>query len=193
MRIALIAEREADLLCLFLPLLSSLDNFRYVTTRESPSKNYHLEINMTEAALPISVRQTREATVKEHIDAENRHDPAATVATFSDYKASYDIPAFGEAGQVPDHNAIRELFVGMFSVFPDFHIEAGPLRHGDDHVFVEIRLSGTQHADWAGIPSTGKSFNTRMAVLYEFEEDQLVCERVYMDFADIARQLGPNS
>lgn len=105
---------------------------------------------MTEAALSTSVRQTREATVKEHIDAENRHDPAATVATFSDYKASYDIPAFGEAGQVPDHDAIRELFVGMFSVFPDFHIEAGPLRHGDDHVFVEIRLSGTQHADWAG-------------------------------------------
>jgi len=87
----------------------------------------------------------------------------------------------------------ESYFLGMFSVFPDFHIEAGPLRHGDDHVFVEIRLSGTQHADWAGIPSTGKSFSTRMAVLYEFEEGQLVCERVYMDFADIARQLGSNS
>lgn len=67
---------------------------------------------MAEAAQRTSVRQTREATVKEHIDAENRHDPAATVATFSDHKASYDIPAFGEAGQVPDHNAIRELFLG---------------------------------------------------------------------------------
>jgi steroid delta-isomerase-like uncharacterized protein len=174
-------------------LLSSLENFRHLATRESSSENYHLEVKMAKAAPRTSVRQTRETTVKEHIDAENRHDPAATVATFSDHKASYDIPAFGEAGQVPDHNAIRELFEGMFSVFPDFHIEAGALQHGDDHVFVEIRLSGTQHADWAGIPSTGKSFSTRMAVLYEFEEDQLVCERVYMDFADIARQLGSNS
>ena len=50
--------------------------------------------------------------------------------------------------------------------------------------------SGTQDADWAGIPSTGKSFSTRMGVLYEFEEDQLVCERVYMDFGEISRQLG---
>jgi steroid delta-isomerase-like uncharacterized protein len=148
---------------------------------------------MTDSALQAGLRQAREATVQEHIDAENRHDPEATVATFSDHKASYDIPAFGEAGQVPDHDAVRELFVGMFSVFPDFHIEAGPLRHGDEHVFVEIRMSGTQHADWGGIPSTGKSFTTRLAVLYEFEGDQLVCERVYMDFADIARQLGPTA
>ncbi|HYZ07131.1 MAG TPA: ester cyclase [Pseudonocardiaceae bacterium] len=144
---------------------------------------------MTDAELKSRLRQTREATVRVHIDAENRHDPDATVATFSDSKASYDIPAFGDAGQVPNHDAIHELFVEMFSVFPDFHLEAGPLRHGDDHLFVEIRMSGTQNVDWAGIPSTGRPFNTRVAVLYEFEHDQLVCERVYMDFADIARQL----
>jgi steroid delta-isomerase-like uncharacterized protein len=129
-------------------------------------------------------------TVKKHIETENRHDPDATVATFSHSKASYDIPAFGEAGRVPDHDAIRQLFVGMFSVFPDFHIEAGPMRHGDDHVFVEVLMAGTQHADWAGIPSTAKSFITRVACLFEFEGDQLVCERVYMDFGEIARQLG---
>jgi steroid delta-isomerase-like uncharacterized protein len=144
---------------------------------------------MTDTALQARLRQTREATVKEHVDAENRHDPTATVATFSHSKASYDIPAFGEAGQVPDHDAIRELWVDLFSVCPDFHIEAGPLRHGDDHVFVEVRLTGTQHADWAGIPSTGKSLNTRVGVLYEFEGDRLVCERVYMDFGEISRQL----
>ncbi|MGH3571427.1 MAG: ester cyclase [Pseudonocardiaceae bacterium] len=144
---------------------------------------------MTDATLKTNIRQAREATVRAHADAENRHDPDATVATFSDAKASYDIPAFGDAGQVPNHDAIRELFVGMFSVFPDFHIEAGPLRHGDDHVFVEFLFTGTQHADWAGIPSTGRSFSTRVAVLFEFEQDQLVCERCYLDFGDIARQL----
>jgi predicted ester cyclase len=111
------------------------------------------------------------------------------VATFSRTKASYDIPAFGEAGQVPDHDAVRELFVGMFSVFPDFHITAGPMRHGDDHVMVEVRLSGTQHADWAGIVSTGRSFDTRVAALYEFEGADLACERVYLDFGEITRQL----
>ena len=67
-------------------------------------------------------------------------------------------PRSGEAGQVADHDAIRKLFLEMFSVFLDFHIEADPLLHGEDHVFVEIRLTGTQHAGWSGIRSTGKSF-----------------------------------
>jgi hypothetical protein len=30
----------------------------------------------------------------------------------------------------------------------------------------------------------------RIACLYEFEEDRLVCERVWFDFATILRQLG---
>jgi predicted ester cyclase len=63
------------------------------------------------------------------------------------------------------------------------------LKHGDDHVFVEARFSGTQQEDWFGIPSAGRSFNTRVACLYEFEGDELVCERVYMDFAEFATQL----
>jgi len=141
------------------------------------------------AVSPLQVRAARERVVRAHVDAENRHDPDSTVATFSRAKASYDIPAFGEGGQVPDHDAVRELFVGMFSVFPDFHVVSGPLLHGDDHVMVEVRLSGTQHADWAGIPSTGRSFDTRVAVLFEFEGEELVCERVYLDFGEIARQL----
>lgn len=86
--------------------------------------------------------------------------------------------------------SVRGLYVEIFSAFLDFHVDAGPLRHGDDHIFVEARFSGTQAADWAGIPSTGRSFNTRVACLYEFEGDQLVCERVYMNFGEIAAQLG---
>jgi steroid delta-isomerase-like uncharacterized protein len=138
---------------------------------------------------PLDARAARERTVREHMDAENRHDPDATVATFSRARAAYDIPAFGEAGEVPDHDSVRELFVGMFSVFPDFHVVPGPLRHGDDHVAVEVRMTGTQHADWAGIPSTGRAFDTRVAVLFEFEGDDLVCERVYLDLGEMARQL----
>ncbi|MGH7870075.1 MAG: ester cyclase, partial [Candidatus Dormibacteraceae bacterium] len=128
---------------------------------------------MTDAALQTKFRQVREATVREHIDAENRHNPDATLATFSDARASYDIPAFGDAGRMPDHDAVRQLYVSLFSAFPDFHVDAGRLRHGDDHIFVEARFTGTQHADFAGIPSAGRSFNTRVACLYEFEEDQL--------------------
>ena len=59
-------------------------------------------------------------------------------------------------------------------------------------MLVEVTLTGTRAADWAGIPNTGRSFATRLAAVFDFEADQLVCERAYMDFGDIARQLsGP--
>jgi predicted ester cyclase len=83
------------------------------------------------------------------------------------------------------------MWVGVLRAFPDFHIEAGPLLHGDEHVFVEIMMSGTQAEDFAGISAAGGAFETRVACLYEFEEDELVRERVHMDFADITRQLAP--
>jgi steroid delta-isomerase-like uncharacterized protein len=147
---------------------------------------------MTDTALDTSLRQTREATVREHIDGENHHDPDATLATFSKAQASYDIPAYGEAGQIPNHAAVRQLYVALFAAFPDFHIDIAFLKHGDDHVFVDARWSGTQQKEWAGIPSTGRSFNGRVAFLFEFEGDQLVCERVYMDLREFAGQLRGN-
>jgi steroid delta-isomerase-like uncharacterized protein len=147
---------------------------------------------MTDTALDTSLRQAREAIVREHIDAENRHDPEAALATFSDARASYDIPAYGEAGQMPNHDAVRQLYLALFSAFPDFHIDIAFLKHGDDHVFVEARWSGTQQQEWFGIPSTGRSFNNRVAFLFEFERDELVCERVYIDFAELASQLRGN-
>jgi predicted ester cyclase len=60
----------------------------------------------------------------------------------------------------------------------------------DDAVFVEVTLSGTHQGEWAGIPATGRRASVRIACLYEFEEDRLVCERVWFDFATILRQLG---
>jgi steroid delta-isomerase-like uncharacterized protein len=147
---------------------------------------------MTDTALDTRLRQAREAIVREHIDGENRHDPEATLATFSQARASYDIPAYGEAGQIPNHDVVRQFYVALFSAFPDFHTDIAFLKHGDDHVFVEVRFSGTQQEEWFGIPSTGRSFNTRAGCLFEFEGDELVCERVYMDAAEFASQLRGN-
>jgi steroid delta-isomerase-like uncharacterized protein len=142
---------------------------------------------MSEAAVLTNIRQRREAIVLEHIDAENRCDAKATLATYS--MARMDIPTFGENGQVSVHDAVHALYEGLFVAFPDFHIDVDRLRHGEDHVLVEGRLSGTQHADWAGIPNAGRRFTTRFAGVFEFENDQLVCERPYFELSDIARQL----
>lgn len=145
---------------------------------------------MTERDAQSTSRERREAVVREHWDAENRHDPDGIVASFSATRASYEIPAFGPDGQRPDAASVRELWEGMLAAFPDFHIEPGPMLHGDNHIFVEVRVTGTQAGEFAGIPPTGRSVDLpRVANLFEFEGDELVCERVYLDFAEMRRQL----
>ncbi len=144
---------------------------------------------MTATTTP-DLRQLRETTVRNHYEAENRHDLDALLATFSPTKASYDVPAFGEAGQPAGAAAVREMWEGILAVFPDIHHEVLRLRHGDDFVLAEYIVSGTQKADWAGIPATGRTFAIRVAAVYEFEGAELVCERAYTDVADWARQLG---
>jgi steroid delta-isomerase-like uncharacterized protein len=136
-----------------------------------------------------SSRKAREAVVREHIDAENRHDPDAVVASFSPTRAAYDIPAMGKAGQPSTAEGVGDMWRAFLYAFPDVHVEAGPLLHGDDHVFVEIRMSGTQTAQFAGIPSARRPFDTRVACLFEFQADELVRERVYMDLGEMTRQL----
>ncbi len=46
---------------------------------------------MTTRPAQASLRQRREATVREHIDAESRNDPDGVVATFSHTRATKSI------------------------------------------------------------------------------------------------------
>jgi steroid delta-isomerase-like uncharacterized protein len=147
-------------------------------------------VAMSDVVTQTSLRQAREATVRRHYEAENRHDVDAMLSTFSPSKASYDVPAFGEEGQRPDAASVREMWQDILAVFPDIQHEVIRMRHGDDFILVEYLVSGTQRADWAGIPATGRTFSSRVAAVYEFEGDELVCERAYADLADWARQLG---
>jgi predicted ester cyclase len=57
-------------------------------------------------------------------------------------------------------------------------------------MIVEFDLLGTHRGPLRGIPPTGKSFKCRMVALFVFQQDRIVCERVYFDSATILRQLG---
>ena len=133
-----------------------------------------------------AVRQTREAIIREHIDAENRHDTPATIDTFA--HPSYDVVPLDARFDGAD--AVTAFWNDNLRALPDFHIETGQLRHADDAVFVEVRVTGTHEGEWLGVPATGRQLNVRVGCLYEFDGDRLVCERVYFDVATILRQMG---
>lgn len=117
------------------------------------------------------VRARRIAVVQEHMEAENRHDFDAVIATFE--RPRYELMALD---QVHDgEEAVRAYFAGSRHLFPDQRNTNAVLHTGDgDLVVAELDLLGTHH-------ETGRSFRTRMAALFFFEGEGIVCERVYFD------------
>jgi steroid delta-isomerase-like uncharacterized protein len=134
----------------------------------------------------MNLRQTREHLVREHMESENTHDFDVTLATFEHPR--YELVPTGEVYDGAD--AVNRYYRETRTAFPDQRNEVIALHHADDAVLAEFWLRGTHDGEFRGVPPTGKSFECRMAALFLFEGEQLVCERVYFDAATILTQLG---
>ncbi len=55
---------------------------------------------------------------------------------------------------------------------------------------MEFDLLATHLGEFAGAAATGREFRCRMAAVFDFAGDRIICERVYFDSATILRQLG---
>ncbi len=133
-----------------------------------------------------TLRDRREAIVREHMESENVHDFDTTIGTFAHPR--YELIATDE---IYDGEAeVRRYFEESRTAFPDQRNELIALHHSDDAVIVEFFLLGTHLGPLRALPPTGRSFRVRMTSFFIFEGERLVCERAYFDQATILRQLG---
>jgi steroid delta-isomerase-like uncharacterized protein len=86
--------------------------------------------------------------------------------------------------------AVRGYFAETRSAFPDQRNELVSLRHAEDAVIVEFDLLGTHLGTLRSLPPTGRSFKARVVAFFIFNQDKIVCERVYFDQMSIMLQLG---
>jgi len=56
-------------------------------------------------------------------------------------------------------------------------------------VIIEARMTGTHRGLWAGLPPRGGKLDVPLACIFEFEDDRLVNEKVFFDFATVQQQL----
>jgi len=122
------------------------------------------------------------------MEAENVHDYDTVLGTFAHPR--YELMA---TGQVFDgEQEVRRYFTLSRTPFPDQRNELVSIRSTDDAVVVELDLLGTHDGPLRDHAPTGRTFRSRMAALFIFEDgaDGIVCERVYFDSGDILRQLG---
>ncbi len=132
------------------------------------------------------LRERREALVREHMASENDHDFEVTLGTFGHPR--YEIVPTGDV--FDGEEAVRRYFEDTRAAFPDQRNELIALHHTDAGVIVEFELEGTHEGPLRGIPPTGKAFACRTVAFFIFDDDRLVCERVYFDAATILGQLG---
>ena len=102
--------------------------------------------NRMSNSLSPSLRERREAIVREHIAAENAHDISRAIATF--HHPRYEVAPFGSVSDGPQ--AVHDLLAGMFAGFPDFHVDVPRLHHADEAMVVEFVMTGTH-----GVPLPG--------------------------------------
>lgn len=134
---------------------------------------------------PSDIRARREQIVRQHMEAENAHDYAGAIATFTHPR--YELIA---TDRVYDGLAeVQAYFRETRTAFPDQRNELIALHHAENAVIAEFWLLGTHKGPLMGVEPTGRSFRCRMAAFFLFEGTDLVCERVYFDSATILRQL----
>jgi steroid delta-isomerase-like uncharacterized protein len=132
------------------------------------------------------LRAARDVVIREHMESENRLDFDTAIRTFDHPR--YELVA---TGQVFDgEEQVRQYYAASRAAFPDQRNEIHSLRHADDAVVVEFDLLGTHLGDFVGNEPTGRTFRCRMAAIFEFDRDRIVCERIYFDAATILRQLA---
>jgi steroid delta-isomerase-like uncharacterized protein len=140
-----------------------------------------------------NLRQLREATVREHMEAENAHEFDRCIAAFSHPR--YEIVATGEVWD--GHSGVNTLLNGNKKGFPNFRFQPETMHHADNAVIVEGRFQGTHDGNWRGLPATGRKVDFPLIIVFQFEEERMVCEKTYFDIGTPLRQLGvardPNS
>ncbi|RXH57082.1 ester cyclase [Granulicella sibirica] len=128
----------------------------------------------------------RESIVKAHIKAVTEsHDAPTILSLFT--RVRYEIPALASIIEGPE--AATHLYDNIFSAFPDFYMEADTLHHAEEAIIAEVTFGGTQHGVWAGVQPAGKKAVAKGVLIFVFEGDGLVCEKVFFDHGTLLRQL----
>ena len=117
-----------------------------------------------------------EKTVEKIIDAVNRRDFEAWMCYFSD-----DVTFVMPSGRTADMEKVRkELPIGCLAS-PDRKVSIDRIVSQGDMVWVESTVTGTQEADWYGIPATNKKFEYSQIVAYDFEAGKVKLVKSYWD------------
>jgi predicted ester cyclase len=135
---------------------------------------------------PDAADDKRVAIVNEHMRLENAYDFPGCIGQFG--RANYELVADGELFDGTDR--VHFFLAQNHTAFPDFVFEPTRVSPTTDAVLVEGRFKGTHLGPWRGLPPTGRKVDFAMCLIFEFDGDSMVNEKLYFDLSTPLRQLG---
>ncbi len=121
-----------------------------------------------------------------HMTAENAHTFEDAIGFFGHPR--YEIVATGEVYDgTPE---LMRLMHENVTAFPDFHYDVERLHHADEAVVAEGAFRGTHLGTWRGLPATGRTVDFPMLIVFRFDGEAMMGERIFFDLNTALRQLG---
>jgi steroid delta-isomerase-like uncharacterized protein len=118
--------------------------------------------------------------------AENAHAFDEAIAFF--HRPRYEVVPTGEVFDGAER--LGDLMDENVTAFPDFRFEYDALMHADDAIVVEGTFTGTHLGAWRGLPATGRRVAFPMVIVFPFDGERMLGERLYFDLGTALRQLG---
>ena len=137
-------------------------------------------------AISEDLRKRREELCVGHMTAENAHAFDEAIAFF--HRPRYEVVATGEVFDGADR--LDDLMQENVTAFPDFRFDVAELHHADEAIVVEGTFRGTHLGPWRGLPATGRRVAFPMLIVFPFDEDRMLGERLFFDLGTALRQLG---
>lgn len=135
-----------------------------------------------------SSQDARLAEVEKHVQHENQHDLDGIMETFGE-DAWYDVEPLDEHHD--GRQGVRSYYEDLLRALPDLTIDVHKRHVTDEHVILEVTMSGTHTGEWRGLPGTGNKLDFKVCSVFAFDDqDKIAGERIYYDRASILRQLG---
>jgi steroid delta-isomerase-like uncharacterized protein len=126
-----------------------------------------------------------------HLQAENLHDMAGTLATLSPDCVFEDIPM---GRRFDGHEGAREYYQLWWSAFAVTVEGIGRSYWLNDSLFVsEAIYHGRHMGPFLGIPATGNAIRLPFVVFVSFTQGRFGGERFYYDMSTLLRQIGASA
>ncbi len=128
--------------------------------------------------------------IDQHFAAENAHDVAGTLATYTediiwDDVTHPDSPFHGK-------KEVGEVYGGIIEAIPDVQLDSVKRFTGEGGRFVvdESIITGHVHGAWAGVEGGGAPVRVRILHVFELRDGLICYENAWFDAAEVQRQIA---